>query len=51
MYISQTISKVNNLRVKSPTKANTDHHNGNLKLSFNLTLGVLLSVECCSQHN
>jgi len=32
MYSSQTKSKVNDLRVKSPTKANTDLHNGDLKI-------------------
>jgi len=32
MYSSQTKYKVNDLRVKSPTKANTDHHNGDLKI-------------------
>jgi len=31
MYNNQTKSKVNALRVKSPTKANTDLHNGDLK--------------------
>jgi len=34
MYISQTKLKVNDLRVKSPTKTNIDHHNGDLKLWF-----------------
>jgi len=31
MYCSQTKSKINELSVKSPTKANTDHNNGDLK--------------------
>jgi len=31
MYSSQTTSIVNDLRAKSPTKADTDHHNGDLK--------------------
>jgi len=31
MYNSQTTSIVNDLRAKSPTKADTDHHNGDLK--------------------
>jgi len=31
MSSSQTTSKVNDLRVKSPTKVDTDHHNGDLK--------------------
>jgi len=30
-YISQTKLKVNDLRVKSPTKTNIDHHNSDLK--------------------
>jgi len=34
MCNSQTTSKVNDLRVKSPTKTHTDHHNGDLNLSF-----------------
>jgi len=33
-YSSQTKSKVNELRVKSQTKTNTDHHNGDFKLWF-----------------
>jgi len=33
MYSCQTKSKTNVLRVKSPTKANTDLHNGDLKYS------------------
>jgi len=36
--------KVNDLRVKSPTKVNTDHHNGSLKLWFSPTL--ILLVRC-----
>jgi len=31
MYSSQATSKVNDLRVKSPTKADTDLHNGDFK--------------------
>jgi len=31
MYSSQTTSTVNDLRVKSPTKADTDLHNGDFK--------------------
>jgi len=33
-YSSHTKPKVNELRVKSPTKANTDLHNGDLKDTF-----------------
>jgi len=36
--------KVNDLRVKRPTKMNTDHHNGNLKLWFSPSL--ILLVRC-----
>jgi len=44
MYSSQTKKKVNDLRVKRPTKMNTDHHNGNLKLWFSPSL--ILLVRC-----
>jgi len=39
--------KVKDSRVKSPTKVNTDHHNGNLKLWFSPSL--ILLVSCLQQ--
>jgi len=42
MYSSQTkVKATNDLRVKSPTKVNTDHHNGDLKLLFSLLVRCL----------
>jgi len=45
MYSSQTKSKVNELRVKSPTKANTDHHNGDLKFCFSPSAILLANAQ------
>jgi len=42
-YNSQTKSKVKNVRVKSPTNANTDHHNGDLQFV------ILLVTWQCSE--
>jgi len=43
MYSSQTKYKVNGLRVKSPNKANTDHHNGD-----NYSLNYLINFKTAS---
>jgi len=43
MYCSQTKSKVRELRVKIPTKANTDLHNGDLNNGFLLQRFCLLT--------
>jgi len=42
MYSSQTKYKVSDLRVKSPNKVNTDHHNGDLKLRFSPSVILLV---------
>jgi len=39
-------SKVNDVRVKSPTKTNTDLHNGDLKFSFSPSVILLGNIRC-----
>jgi len=45
MYSSQSLvkSKANDLRVKSTTKTDTDHHNGDLKLCFSPSVILLVT--------
>jgi len=42
MYSSQTKYKVNDLRIKSPNKVNTDHHDGDLKFRFSPSVILLV---------
>jgi len=43
---AKKISKGNDVRVKSPTKTTTDHHNGDFKFRVSPSVILLVNIRC-----